>query len=239
MKAKTIVKAGILAVGAAAAAPFVKKKLDSPEGRRFLYEAADKSLAGVLTGVSAVLPAGKPGDILDFTPTPDYPGTAQFLEEPAEGAVWSLGYAKKSILPENIFDDVYYLGGYLAYPPNRADGVLDDMLIRAVAVNDGSGRGTAVFAVIDCVGVSNHDVNDIRALLADFAKERNIVSINISATHSHSCIDTLGLWGELTTALKTNPVKALSGETDFVSGRNETFMQNMKETAAQAIREAV
>ncbi|MBR5427117.1 MAG: hypothetical protein IK118_02110 [Clostridia bacterium] len=239
MKLKTIVKASILAAGAAAAAPLIKKKLDTPQGKQFLYEAADKTAAGILTGVAAILPTDKPGDILDFTSTPEFPGTQEFIDTPADGAKWSLGFAKASILPENVYDDVYYLGGYLAYPPNRVDGVLDDQMIRVFALDDGSGRGKAVFAVIDCVGISNHDVNEIRSLVRDFAQENNIVSINVSATHSHSCIDTLGIWGELTTALKTNPVKVLSGENDFVSGRNEAFMQNLKETAARLVREAV
>ncbi len=239
MKLKTIVKAGILAAGAAAAAPRIKKKLDTPQGKKFLYDAADAAANGVLGGVSSVLPDVKRGDILDFTPTPEFPGTEDFPALPADGARWSLGFAKASILPENIFEGTYYLGGYLAYPPNRANGVLDDQMIRCVAVDDGSGRGIAVFAVIDCVGISNHDVNAIRALVRDFAAERHIVSINVSATHSHSCIDTMGIWGELTAALKTNPVKIMSGEEDFVSGRDEAFMQNLRETAADLIREAV
>ena len=239
MKLKTIAKAGVLAVGAAAAAPFIKKKLDTPAGKRFLYEAADKAAAGALTGITSVLPDVKPGDILDFDPTPEFSGTERFLDAPVKDAVWSLGFAKTSILPENVFDDEYYLGGYLAFPPNRVNGVLDDELVRAVAIDDGSGRGTAALAVIDCVGLSNHDVNGIRALLRDFAKENNIVSINVAATHSHSCIDTMGIWGDLIAALKTNPIKALSGETDFVSGRNEAFMENLRQTTADTIRRAV
>ena len=49
----------------------------------------------------------------------------------------------------------------------------------------------------------------------------------------------MGVWGELTTALKVNPGKVKREETDFVSGRNESFMENLKQAACRVIRTAV
>lgn len=239
MKWKTWAKLGILAGTTAAAVPLIQKKCKEPDGKKFLYDTANSAVTGLCTAIDAVLPAGKKGDILDFQPELLLPGTENFITDAAPNARWELGFDKASLLPDDVTAEPYYIGGYLAFPPNVAQGVLDDQMIRAVALSDGSGRGIAVFAVIDCVGISNHDVNDIRNRLIDDCRENHIVSINISATHSHSCIDTMGVWGELTTALKVNPRKVKREETDFVSGRNEAFMENLKTTACRVILNAV
>ncbi len=238
MKINKWLKFGLFAGATAAAIPLIREKLKTPAGKKFLYETADHAASGLCSAIGMALPDGKKGDILDFDPNLPLPGTDCFLTEKAPNARWELGFAKASLLPEDVTAEKYYIGGYLAYPPNVAEGVLDDQMIRAVALSDGSGRGVAVFAVIDCVGISNHDINDIRARLAGFCEENQIISINISATHSHSCIDTMGIWGELTTALKVNPGKLKREETDFVSGRNEAFMENLKQTACRIIRAA-
>ncbi|MBR1811094.1 MAG: hypothetical protein IJ766_05520 [Clostridia bacterium] len=239
MKPKTFLKAAALTGITAAAAPLLNKKLNTPQGKKFMYAAADTAVNGVLSGVNAVLPDISRGDILDFTPDCTFAGTKNFLKTPMTNAAWSLGYSKASILPEDVTAQPYYLGGYPAYPPNAAVDVLDDQMIRCIALSDGSGRGIAVFAVIDCIGISNRDVNEIRAGLTGFAAENNIVSINICATHAHSCIDTLGAYGDPAAVLKNNPVKIIEGETDFVSGRNPAFMEHLKTTTVSLIQNAV
>lgn len=228
------------AVGAlTAAAPMMKKKLETPEGKKFLYRTADVGVDGLCKTIGSFLPDVSRGDILDFSPESRMVGLTPFLKEPKENAKWHLGYSKISILPEDVTADDYYIGGYLAFPPNKAEAVLDDQMIRCIALSDGTDRGICVFAVIDCVGISNHDVQEIRDRLSEYADEKNIVDINISATHSHSCIDTMGVWGDLVNALKTNPGKVQQGEEDFVSGRNAEFMENLKSSAVRVIQEAV
>lgn len=105
-------------------------------------------------------------------------------------------------------------------------GVIDDQAVRVICLDDSSGRGSVVFAVIDCVGISGTDIRRIRERLADFAKENNIVSINISSIHCHSAIDTQGLWGDLPKMLKNN-VKAIKDGRydDIISGRDPEFME--------------
>ena len=41
-----------------------------------------------------------------------YPGTSEFLDSKADGAVWKLGYAKESILPFAIGKRHYARGSY-------------------------------------------------------------------------------------------------------------------------------
>lgn len=146
-----------------------------------------------------------------LTPTPDYPtvdeyfagesenfyeGTETFIDAPAEGAKWSLGYGKESLVPDNLKDGTkkYYTGGYFT---QQVSGTFDDQRANAIALNDGSGRGTTVFVAIDGIGVGNTDVRAIRAAaeakLAEKGIKSDINAININATHCHTVVDTQGI----------------------------------------------
>ncbi len=124
-----------------------------------------------------------------------YEGTEDFLDAPAEGAKWSLGFAKASLVPDNLADGSkkYYTGGYFT---QQVDSVYDDQQAHAIALNDGSDRGTAIFATIDGIGVSNADIRTIRARAEEKLKAKgitsDIIAININATHCHTVIDTQG-----------------------------------------------
>ncbi len=146
-----------------------------------------------------------------LTPTPDYPtveeyfagesknfykGTEDFIDTPADRAKWSLGFGKESLVPANLIDGTkkYYTGGYFT---QKVSGVYDDQKAVAIALNDGSGRGTTVFASIDGIGVANSDVRAIRSAVEQKLKANGISSdinaVNINATHCHTVIDTQGI----------------------------------------------
>lgn len=133
-----------------------------------------------------------------------YEGTENFLDNPAAGAKWHLGFGKGSMVPENLRDGSkkYYTGGYFT---QKINGVYDDQGANAVALNDNSGRGTVVMVTVDGIGVCNDDVRTIRAEAERKLKElgiaSDIVAINIGATHCHTVIDTQG-FGLGTLALK-------------------------------------
>ena len=175
---------------------------------------------------------------------PDYAdfleGSGYFIDKEKESAQWRIGYAKSSILTKDVTGPLY-IGGYLAFPPNRVDGVINDQMIRATAIDDGSGRGMHVFAVVDCIGLSNTDIREIRRRLRSEIDLHNIESINICATHCHSGVDTLGLWGDLIQAIKKKPraVKSKKKESDAVSGRNPDFMEQFFETSVSCIKNAI
>lgn len=124
-----------------------------------------------------------------------YEGTEKFLDAPAEGARWNLGFGKASMVPENLRDGSkeYYTGGYFT---QKINGVYDDQGANAVAISDNSGRGTVVMVTVDGIGVSNADVRLMRAeaerKLAELGVGSDIVAININSTHCHTVIDTQG-----------------------------------------------
>ncbi len=136
------------------------------------------------------------------------------------GEKWTLGFAKTVLTPDDITSETYYIAGYNTNNPAKT--VLDDMYAKAVYLDDNSGRGGVVICAIDCVGISRKDINDIRKLVIESGKIPNLKSINICATHTHSAIDTQGLWGK-----------------NFLSdGKNEEFMKRLKELTAKAIVDA-
>lgn len=142
-------------------------------------------------------------------------GDDKFRDTPGEK--FTCGFAKEVLTPENLKKTNYYIAGYDSNNP--AQGVLDDMYARAVYIDDGTGRGGVVMCAVDAVGISRKDINRIRRLVIESKKIPCLKSINITATHTHSAIDTQGLWGEKL----------------YKSGRNEDFMRRLVQKTAQAI----
>ena len=136
------------------------------------------------------------------------------------GEKWSVGFAKEVLTPDDITEEDYYIAGYNTNNP--AKSVLDDMYAKAVYLDDNSGRGGVVVCAIDCVGISRKDINDIRKIVIESGKIPSLKSINICATHTHSAIDTQGLWGK----------------NFFTNGKNDEFMNRLKELTAKAIIDA-
>ena len=133
------------------------------------------------------------------------------------GKCWTAGFAKTVLTPDDVGEKTYYIAGYNSNNP--AKGVLDDMYARAVYLDDNTGRGGVVLCAVDCVGLSRHDVNEIRKAVIESGKIPGLKSINICATHSHSAIDTQGLWGK-----------------SYVSdGKDKAFQESLKEKTAATI----
>lgn len=172
-----------------------------------------------------------------------YDGTDEFLSERAVGAKWSLGSCEASLVPENLEQfGKLYLGGYMLLEngySNDVREVLDDMKVRVIAMNDSSGRGTAVFATIDSIGLGNPDVVAIRKNLEAFAKENDINSVNIFTTHTHSGIDTQGLWTDILGSWPMAFVNGYTGLGNNEAGKNEEYMAFLYEKVEQAVKTAV
>ncbi len=133
------------------------------------------------------------------------------------GENWTVGFAKEVLTPDDVTADTYYIAGYNTNNP--AKDVLDDMYAKAVYLDDNTGRGGVVICAVDCVGISRADINDIRQKVIESGEIPNLKSVNIAATHAHSAIDTQGLWG-----------KAF-----YSDGKNDDFMNSLKEKTAAAI----
>ena len=239
-KSKSIFLKLVAATAAGAGlAYFLKAKTQDEEFKLKVKQTSAGALSKSLEGLNTVLPTQPWPHIEEYVSENFYQGHEKFRDTSKRGSKWQIGYAKASLAPDDYLLKDYYLGGFLTHPPSTVKSVLDDIAVRAVCLDDDSGRGMAVFAVIDCIGLSGTDVRAIRALLADFAKANNIVSINISSTHCHSGIDTQGIWGDLPDILKNNVQQLNRGNfNNLISGRDPEFMGNLHKTTADVITQA-
>ncbi len=138
----------------------------------------------------------------------------------SSGEHFTCGFSKVILTPNDVKDNKYFIAGYNSN--NKAEDVLDDMFARAIYIDDNKGNGGVIICSIDAVGMSRRDINDIRKLVLESTEISKLKSINICCTHSHSAIDTQGLWGEKI----------------YKSGKNEEFMKELKEKTASVIIEA-
>lgn len=205
------------------------------------------ALAGVLNGllgsINAIIP-----DNVKFTPISErvnehfYAGTASFLNAPAANAKWRLGYSQVSLVPEDWQTKDYYLGGYIMAEngfSNNVEEVVDDMRARVIAIDDGSGRGISIFATVDCIGMTNADIKNIRKDLEDLNTGANINAITVSSTHCHSCIDTEGLWTNLIPKALKNLFKSYLMRDSLETGVDSEYMAFLSNATANAMKNAI
>ena len=201
---------------------------------KVLYNALDVIINNLITIINKFIP-----DSPNWVNKADYKsegvmaGTEEFLDAPAEGAYWSMGYANASILTGNEMDGKHFVGGSLAVEDKVVSAILDDLLVRTVVMSDNSGRGNVAFVVVDAYGITTTHVREIRAALADFCAANNIVSLNISVLHQHSAVDTLGMNGSILKALGN------AGKADPVNGINKEYMENLYAKIEETLTEAV
>lgn len=168
-----------------------------------------------------------------------YAGMDEFIDEPQGDKVWSLGYGKASVLPADFGEKSYAKGAYLPYVFGNEmyqdeEGNYEDLMARAVVMDDGSGRGKVVFIALDAMGFANADVRLIREALKDFAAENNIVSINVSCTHIHTGIDSQGVWTDPVGNILNNVSNA---EVEY--GVDRSFIESVVAGSKQAVIDAV
>ncbi len=171
-----------------------------------------------------------------------YAGTENFIDEPQGDKVWNLGYGKASVIPADFGEKEYAKGAYLPYVFGNdmytdEDGNKEDLMVRAVVMNDGSGRGNVVFIALDAMGFANADVRKVREGLKDIAKEYNIVSINVSCTHIHTGIDSQGVWTDPVGCIINNSFSKLTGKVRF--GVERSFIESVVAGSKKAVEDAL
>lgn len=210
-----------------------------------LYKLANQIIDALVKGINKNIPSVKFEQKENFTSEMFFEGMEDYLSAPASNAVWSLGYGSASLQTGDELDGKHYVGGSLSFPKSKAaTAIYDDQRVRVIAINDGSGRGTLIFAVIDGFGISSTDVRGIRKELADFAKANNIVGINISVLHQHSCVDTFGMNGDLVKMIFTNPAlnrinNTFGTDYKLLNGQNASFMKHLYDVTVDSVKEAV
>ena len=205
----------------------------------------------ILKAICCITPVRDWKNIKEYTPEKEniLLGRDTYRKTPAEGAAWSLGYSSASIIPDDFEAGKYYIGNSASVTsknsPNlkkgpKAQGVLDDQRIRVVAIDDNSGDGLAVLAVVDGLGVGSGTIRAIREKVLASAEKNGIAisSINISATHCHSALDTQGVSTSLL-GLAAGGLFRLSSVTKKMNEPTNHFKENLINVAAETINEAI
>lgn len=152
---------------------------------------------------------------------------------------WTAGFGSAVIIPEDIKNNPLYISGYNqgwlvdSYLNNGRlyvyEGILEGWgeekmpdYAQARAVFLDAGSGGVLLIGIDCVALSTYHVEMIRQQLASIAKEKNCISVNVYATHSHALPDTLGLWGPM-----------------GIDGKDDAYMEKVVEAAVSAGTQAL
>lgn len=201
----------------------------------------NKAANALLDLISGMLPATvkvkDPSAYADYADDNFYAGTQEFIDEAADGAEWSLGYASASILPEDFSTGKYYKGGYDINL--QLSECIDDLKVRVIALDDGSGRGVTVFAVVDCLGLANDDVKNIRAAVAAALPDVEFTSINVAATHVHSGIDTQGIYTDTFGHVIKNLISAIMGKDDLCDPVDTDLLATIQNQTVACVKEAV
>ncbi len=167
-------------------------------------------------------------------------GRDTYQTSAGDNNVWKLGYSKKSIVPDDVNNGKYNIGRDLL---NKfAEGVYDDQCIRVAVIDDNSGEGAVVLGAIDSLGVTSTDIRTIRKAIVKYCEEQGIkvASINISATHAHSALDTQGVSTEFFRKLFGAFWCNLIGFDGTMAGLEtaESFKQYFINVSIEAIKEA-
>ena len=210
----------------------------------FFNQIIDKLISFVLTYLNKYWPGYEDQWVgaEEYVPEYFYTGEETFDTEVADGAEWEMGYAGASLLDGiDATSGDYFLAGSLEPIAGRVPvRVIDDQRVRVYAVSDGT-SGVVIQAVIDGFGLSRGDVQIIRERMEEFATENNVVAINVSVLHQHSCIDTLGMNVPLAQALLFNTGNAAAGGIidDLKVEKNQEFMENLFTKTVLAMKRAV
>ncbi len=221
-----------LALGAAAVGAGVKLyKMPNKERADMFSRNFVKAISKFSNGLPEPVVNSGEDDVLSVS-------QKDLISETTENSEWVLGYAQKSILPEDILTKEYCIGGVTRLPARFPTGVLDDIRVRAICLGTTTGALT-VFAAVDCIGLSNRCIRIIRQRLTDFCSENNIASINISSTHTHSSIDTMGIWGRIIEVFRNNRKVLIKGEGELMNSCDEEYLEFLYLKVIEAIKEAV
>ncbi|MCR5151402.1 MAG: hypothetical protein K6B52_09295 [Clostridiales bacterium] len=168
-------------------------------------------------------------------------GRQDYQRQKTENAVWKAGYSSASIIPADFKIGKYYLGRQLnlfaSGESAKAKGILDDQRVRVICLDDNSGAGAVVMAVIDGLGVTGTTIRKIRKALSSYIEDGRIAAVNISATHCHSALDTQGVSTSFSYVFTANILTNLLG-LDKASTSNDPFIENLVNVTAEQIKKA-
>ena len=139
-----------------------------------------------------------------------------------EGPQFNVGFSREEIMPVQKEGKTLYIAGH------GSGHVMEDILTTAYVsaswIDCGADKGM-LWLSVDCVGMTRIEINKIRSMIMDSEVISGCQLINISASHSHSGVDTLGYWGK--------PFLSIPAD-----GKDQEYMDMLMKKAVKAAEDA-
>ncbi|MCL2512956.1 MAG: hypothetical protein FWF08_03560 [Oscillospiraceae bacterium] len=171
------------------------------------------------------------------------PGSETFADS-ATGDKWMAGYAITSLVPDDLASGNYVMAGDIGtsvVATEVAEG--DDQTFSVMALSADGGQTVALFCAIDSFGFTGINVKKVRGYILEAVGgliDGEIISINISASHTHySCLDYHGLGVSLTDLLLFNFMNMFSAKAPTFEQINPKLLEILFERGSAAAVEAV
>lgn len=139
-----------------------------------------------------------------------------------KGEKYVCGYAMREVMPKDIKAKKYWIAGHGM--GHVIDSVHDPITVSAMWIG-ADDNGGYVHISADIIGLTNYELNLVRAELKDMIKESKCAGVFVSCTHTHAGFDTVGYWGQL--------LKLQSGKDPEYM---ELLLKSLKEVAVEAYK---
>ncbi len=111
-----------------------------------------------------------------------------------KGDSFVCGYASRVVMPEDIHAKKYWVAGHGM--GHVIEKVHDDITVSAMWIG-ADDNGGYIHISADIIGLTNFELNIVRANLKDLMEESKCAGVFVSCTHTHAGFDTVGYWGQL------------------------------------------
>jgi len=152
-------------------------------------------------------------------PAPEIPDAPKVT---ISGDKYRVGFSKDAIMPDLSSGKTYWIAGHGS--GHKMEGVLTEVYLSAVWIDCGNDEGI-IWLSGDIIGLTRIEVNKIREMIMASDIIKGCRHINVSVTHSHSGIDTLGYWGK--------PFLSIPAD-----GKDPDYMKMLMEKAVKVSEEA-
>ncbi len=111
-----------------------------------------------------------------------------------KGERYVCGYSSKVVMPKDIHAKKYWIAGHgMGHVIER---IHDNITVSAMWIG-ADDNGGYIHISADIIGLTNFELNLVRANLKDLMEESKCAGVFVSCTHTHAGFDTVGYWGQL------------------------------------------
>ena len=139
-----------------------------------------------------------------------------------KGDCYRMGFSTAEIMPNVESGRTFWIAGHGS--GHKMEGIISPVYVSAVWTDCGNDEGM-LWLSADIIGLTRIEVEQIRQRILASDVIKGCKLINVSVTHSHSGIDTLGYWGK--------PIASVP-----LNGKDEEYMETLMSNCVKVSEEA-